>query len=226
MTNNDKVFIGIPAYSRSIDPATLDNINSAGVPVAYQYMVGSLLARNFNNLMCLAYNGREHHGFTHFCLMHADQDILTPGWLCKMLALMRDYKLDVLSAVVRIKDESGDTSCALDVTPENDDVTRLTMGDLSKLPNTFTPQDTGRVFGNNRLLINTGLMLIRMKAVDPVKCHFCINDEIKLCSDGYHAAGMPEDWNFSRMLQRSAISYGATQEIVIGHWGMKRYENF
>lgn len=219
----DKIMIGIPAYSRHIDVATAANIHSAGMPVSYHIEISSLLARCFNTLLCNAYNLREQHGFTHFCLMHADIEVTTDGWAVKMLDEMRHMELGALSAVVPIKQQDGATSTALDVTPEKDDVTILYMHDLFRMPETITGEDTKHLFGNEGLLINTGLMMLDMSKIDPTRQSFHIMDQIIRVDGKYYPRGCPEDWHISRMFRRDGIRYGATRKITVKHWGHHAY---
>jgi hypothetical protein len=157
--------------------------------------------------------------------MHADIEITTSDWLIEMLDEMKKTGVAVLSATVPIKQPNGDTSTAPDIIEGKDDVTLLCMEDICKLPVTITPEICKRVFGNDKLLINTALMLIDMEKVDPERHYFHILDQIKLKNGEYFPAGCPEDWHFSRMLYADKLTYGATRRIAVKHWGFHYYAN-
>lgn len=218
------VLIGLPTYGQTTFTGVMDAMFLTGYPkFAYKRGDISLLAFNFNVLVSEAWNERAEKGYTHFCMMHSD---IGPGkdWLKTMLDIMAEKNFDVLSVVVPIKNNTGLTSTAVDT---DSMPTPLTLTQVhNELPVTFTGEDTKRVYGNDRLLINTGLLLIRMDAIAPPDFYFEIVDRINVEKDGkFKPRNIPEDWHFSRMLYRKKVRYAATRAVEVRHLGAMVFNN-
>jgi predicted O-methyltransferase YrrM len=199
----------------------------AGTPleVLVSYSQGSLLAQNFNSLWCWALN-EAHSGrrVDYFAMLHADVEP-EDGWLDTLVEELEKNQLDVLGAVVPIKDPKGLTSLALD----RDDgdtfrpLCRLMMREVFELPETFTSKDTG-----HPLLLNTGCWVCRFDMKWARKVHFTINDRI-VFNKGlnlYQAQVEPEDWYFSRLCHELGLRIGATRKLRLNHVGKQRFGNF
>ena len=170
----------------------------------------------------MAYNRRKEHGITHFAMIHADV-AAEDWWADKMIAIMEERHLDVLSGIIPIKATNGDTSTALD---GPDGVRRLNLfADLRDKPPTFTPRDCKKWWGNDKLLVNTGLLVIRLAALNPNRQYFSFEDRIVKNGDTYEATNFPEDWMFSRRLRRAGVRYGATRDVQIFHTGVWVWSN-
>ena len=179
----------------------------------------SLLALNFNKIMVEAYNEK----CSYFVILHSDIEILTVFWIDKMVNIMQTKDLGVLSVVSPIKSEKGLTSTALDMETS---IRKLSMFEISmSLPLTFTSIDTFEAFNNGNLLINTGVICVDTSKVDPTQCYFSIEDRIIKKDEKYDVTNISEDWNFSRMLIKNKVKYGATREISIKHYGNTYWDN-
>lgn len=215
-----KVFLAAPHYG-PIEPESAFAVGSAGRQknVLTVSTGGSLLARGFNTLWCQALNTRAEHHWTHFVMIHSDIDP-EHGWLTKLLDEMDRVNADVLSAVVPIKDMTGDSSTAV-LDPERKDVHRLHERDLEKLPATFD----GSHWPNQTLLVNTGLLAVRFDAPWVEHCWFEIVDRIEKLPDGtFEPRGMSEDWNFSLQCKALRKRVFATQIIGLKHIGRMAFE--
>lgn len=212
--------IGIPTYNGWMSVDTAMACAQHGCDrVAWHYSKISLLAYNFNKLLTKALNDK----FDYFCLLHADVAPKEHGWLAHMINIMTEKELKVLSLVLPITSDGRDTSTALDVIGKPH---RIKMVDLPKLPAVFTRKDVKRVYNNDQLLINTGCIVIDLKGFNPRKTWFEIDDSIVKLKDGtYDAKCDPEDWNFSRMLIKNKVPYGATYAIPAVHAGQVQFTN-
>lgn len=188
------------------------------------YSEASLLAANFNICWTWALN-QLHWGkrVDYFAMLHGDVEP-EDHWLDKMIAEMEARDLDVLGAVVPIKDHKGLTSIALE-RPDKDNwrpLCRLTMKEIFRLPVTFTREDTGYP-----LLLNTGCWVCRFDPKWIYKVHFTINDRIVFCEpkNCYIVQVEPEDWYFSRLLGELGLKIGATRCIKIQHRGPAAFTN-
>ena len=217
---SEKGLIGIPTYNGWMTAETSMACAQHGCDrISWHYSKISLLAYNFNNLLVKALNGK----FDYFCLLHADVAPREYGWLNRMINIMDEREFKVLSIVLPITSDGRDTSTALDVVGSP---ARIKMVDLPKLPAVFTRKDTKRIFNNDRLLVNTGCMVIDLRGFNPLKTWFEINDRIVRLKDGtYQAKCDPEDWNFSRMLMKNKVPYGATYAIPAVHAGQVQFTN-
>jgi len=217
---SEKALIGVPTYNGWVSADTAMACSQHGCErVAWHYSKISLLAYNFNKLLTKALNDK----FDYFCLLHADVAPKERGWLKRMIGMMEEKQYKVLSLVLPITSNGLDTSTALDAIGEP---RRLKMAELPQLPVVFDGRDTKRVFNNSKLLVNTGCMLIDLRDFRPKKSWFEINDSIVQLKDGtYDAKCDPEDWNFSRMLIKNRVPYGATYAIPAIHAGQVQFTN-
>jgi len=235
---SEVVFVGIPTYDQRVSAGTMMAVLVGGrnVRCVVQYGNASLLAHNFNILLSAALNLRWQVGLTHFLLLHADVVPHGERWLETMLDEMERHHVQVLSAVIPIKDHRGLTSTALDTSGLKDvepwRCRRLTLTECDKLPVTFDGREAAAGIDlwpkhlEPVLLVNTGLMLIDLRAkwVDDV-C-FTVRDQIgRNAEDRRTAYCEPEDWGFSRWLHSRCIPYKATRCVAVGHAGNAFYES-
>lgn len=164
-------------------------------------------------------------GCTHFAMIHNDI-IALPGWLDKMLALAEKHDADILSVISPIKDERGLTSFALDeeIEPGNGGLPveyaprRLTLTEIyDNYPETFEVP--------GKLLINTGLMLVRLKNPLTEELYFAFDDKIIKQKGKFIPVGISEDWFFSRLAQAKGLKVFATREIKLNHAGRFLFGN-
>ena len=212
-----RVFLGVPTHDGKISARTALAMDRCGKIdlLVKQYTSLSLLANNFNSLVCSAYNDKEHRP-EYFCMLHADVAPMDAGWLNQMIDILTGRRLDVLSVALPIKALGGLTSTALDRDPRP---RRLTMHEIiHELPPTFGRKEVGEKYGNDRLLFNTGLLLWRMDAIDPKLYTFHIDDWI-LSDDAGTLSPFcqPEDWNFSRAVMHYGLKYAVTSAVKAEH---------
>jgi hypothetical protein len=212
-----KVYLGIPTHDRRLDQSTAWATHTTGLELGKTLGLAikarSLLCVNFNELLCEAINAKT---YTHFCLLHADIGPLQDGWMARMLEIMKERKVDVLSVVSPIKDDERRTSCSLG---SEGGVKALYFKDLEGLPLTFGRKECEEKFGNKNLFFNTGCLMIRLKDLDPTKLLFQMVDNISNVDGHYCVANLPEDWLFSQKCMQNAVSYAVTTEIEIEHVG-------
>lgn len=229
-----RVVLGMPGYGKQTASAgrgfwrACRDMSS----VWSYYQAGSLLACNFNQLWCLALN-LAHRGerVDYFAMLHDDvgpEDF----WLDKLIDEMEENRLDVLGAVVPIKDNRGMTSLALHREGDNwMPLARLTMHDVFELPETFTSEDIGAP-----LLLNTGCWVVKWNQEWCRTVHFEINDRIVFnrTANRYQSQTEPEDWHFSRQLHEIGsgptegmprLRIGATRKIGLVHQGEMDFTN-
>ncbi len=187
---------------------------------------GSLLARVFNRLWCLALNWNEKNPeqiITHFGMLHADL-IVSPNWLPILWAEMKATDADLVSVVVPIKNEDGLTSTAISSTDRFRVERRLTMKEVMRLPETFDAEACG--YPGETILANTGCWLARFDRLWKYDVHFEINDRIRKDPSGqYIAETEPEDWNFSRQIWKHGGKIVATRKVIANHIGIKSFPN-
>ena len=173
----------------------------------------SLLAYAFNTLWVHALAERK-NGLTHFLLLHADIVPYDDDWLSQLYHEMERVGAQVLAAVSPLKGPSGLTSTALDGTP----LRRFTMTEIMAQPETFTHPD---------LLINTGMLLVDMRADWVEQIAFTIKDGISKNPDGsYTVLCASEDWDFSRQARRLGVQLWATRKVRLCHVGQGYFPNF
>jgi len=220
-----RIVLGMPGYGRQSAGAGRSFWHACRdmSRVWNYYQCGSLLASNFNQLWCLALN-LSHAGerVDYFAMLHDDVSA-DDYWLDTMIAELEDNHLDILGAVVPIKDTRGMTSLALDGDDNWLPFARLSMHDIYELPETFTSAD----LANKPLLINTGCFVVKWNQDWCRQVRFEINDRIvfnRACNR-YQAQTEPEDWYFSRLCHEIGLRIGATRKVAIRHQGDMEFSN-
>lgn len=217
-----KVYLGLPCYGDHIHIATMASVFACGVKdIKIEAKSNSLLCHCFNLLLANAINDHA----THFVLLHSD---CAPesGWLAKMLEIIESHQLAALSVVSPIKTHRGLTSTALDYADRGP--RRLTLKEIhNKLPETFTVEDTQYAFpdGHERLLINTGCLLIDLQRFDHRPPAFKTQDAWCFSEKWLGAWTFPEDWGFSRELAGLGLRYAATRAVGLVHYGAAPFVN-
>lgn len=233
------VFLGVPTGGGVLDHGTAHAILCAPrfVRCAPAFNSFSLLAANFNFLLTSALNLRA-DGFTHFCLLHNDVVPQGETWLADLLEEMERAEASAIAAVIPIKDDRGLTSTAMDYSGLPDvspfAARRLTMTEIARMPETFDADEAEAYlpdFPCNQidpvLLINTGLLLIDIRQPWVEQVCFTVDDVIRRnpVTGAYEAFTDPEDWNFSRQMQRLGVRYVATRRVRVEHVGRCGYPN-
>ncbi len=188
----------------------------------------SFLTLQFNKFWCMALNDSA---VTHFVMLHADVIPKDTKWLNKLLTLADGKNADVLSVVCRLKRDDGITSTALGKVGEYGNFRRLTLKEVRRLPETFNAQDVEKLFeweGANRLLVNTGCMVVRMQKRSVLETmRFTVNNWIKKDKRGkFYPLSEPEDWEWSVQAADNGLSVWATRALGLKHVGRKEYDSF
>lgn len=225
MDDRRRIVLGMPGYGRQSAGAgrSFWHACSDMSRVWNYYQCGSLLASNFNQLWCLALNlSHNGHRVDYFAMLHDDVSC-DDYWLDTMIGELEDNQLDVLGAVVPIKDTRGMTSLALHGEDNWLPFARLSMHDIYELPETFTSSD----LDNRPLLINTGCFVVRWDQDWCRQVRFEINDRIVFNRrvNRYQAQTEPEDWYFSRLCHELGLRIGATRKVAISHQGDMEFSN-
>lgn len=179
----------------------------------------SILTLTFNTLLAQALNYRDRQGATHFAMLHNDVVPVEPNWVDVLMEEMEKHDLDMISAVVPIKNEKGLTSTATDHMGYPWGVRRLTMTEIMELPETFTAADVKHREDGACLLLNTGCWLMRI--TEPWMAGLCFRqtDRIVWCmsENGWAAQSQSEDWDFSRQMAARGCRLGATRKVKLFH---------
>ncbi len=188
------------------------------------YTESSLLAANFNIHWASALNCELFgNPIDYFAMLHSDVQPVD-YWIDELVEEMEKRGLDILSAVVPIKDGRGMTSTGLG-NPENSwrPHFRLTVKEVYDLPETFTAADLGHP--DKPLLINTGCWVCRFDHAWASKIHFQVNDRIIMKDGRYQQEVEPEDWHFSRIAHGLGLKVGATRKVALSHRGPAEFTN-
>jgi len=224
---SQNVFLAVPVGANGdLSVAThraISVLPSSPHKVQCEHNGSSALTFNFNHLWASALN-RAVRGepLDAFAMLHTDIMPQGDDWLDRMLAIFERTQADVLSVIIPIKDEKGLTSTALDTsrwTPR-----RLTMHEVFTLPPTFDGALIREKFGAP-LLLNTGLMLVRMGRSWNSEVCFTIDNKIDRVGEHFVAFFEPEDWKFSRWANAKDLKLVATREILAGHIGQTVFRN-
>jgi hypothetical protein len=215
---NPHVMLAVPTYDGWVHHghvlSTIDALQS-GVRLSTVFIQTSLLTKGFNQLWCEALNRRKPLGLTHFLMVHSDIAIVTDSWLKKMLSIADEYGADVLSAVSPMKTADGLTSTAIEL-GEPFPVKRYTLYEVHAGPATWT---------HEKLLVNTGVMLVDFRKPWVERIRFTNTDEILEREGKYEARSLPEDWQFSRDARALGAQVFATREIRVEHFGSLNYSS-
>lgn len=242
-----KVFIGMPTHDgRAEIGASCAIFNQACKPAENAHEViacshsASLINYNMNALYCMALNARESHGIEWFAMVHSD---ITPTqyWLDALLAEAEHYGADLITGVAPIKDARGVTSTGIGH-PDHSWTpwTRLTLSQLHHpdFPDTFDigmcvealsklPENLRLDAPKTHLLVNTGVMAIKVTEPWSDKLVFTTNDRIFKTEDGkYIAKTESEDWRFGKLAASLGAKVFATTAVGIKHHGIAQYNNF
>jgi len=185
----------------------------------YTYNRGnSILTQTFNELFCDALNARDTEGVTHFAMLHNDV-VPEKNWLSTLIDEMEECDLDVLSAVVPLKNQHGLTSTGVDTPGYPWGVHRLTMREVMELPPTFTAADVPFRQPDACLLLNSGCWAMRLTEPWVEGLHFRQQDRIVWClaTKSWAAQSISEDWDFSRQLHTRGCRVAATRKVALYH---------
>lgn len=179
----------------------------------------SIITTTFNKMLCEVMNSKEE--FTYLAMLHAD---IVPDmyWLDTLIQELETNNLDMLSAVVPIKDDRGLTSTGLEVEATQWAVRRLTgreIFDEWKLPPTFRVEDVPVRQGTQGLLLNSGCWVMRWDRAWKHGLFFRQQDRIawSLMEQKFGNESASEDWDWSRQLLSRGCRLGATTKVGLYH---------
>ena len=215
------IFLSLPNYGQ-YEPQSLFTILGASKKhdVKIFSHTSSMLVDSFNTCWCEMLNTPD---VEYFAMLHAD--VITEGpWLDTLVDELEAMELDVLSVVLPLKDEKGITSTG--ILSGDEQVTRLTLSEVSSLSDTFDADDIGESLGyEGTLLVNTGMWVAKvgdwMKKFDGFRAHSQIVKKNGL----YETLNSPEDWDFSVWCSENGVKVAATSLIKAGHVGKKTWRN-
>jgi hypothetical protein len=185
----------------------------------------SIITTTFNKLLVEVMNSDD--TFTHLLMLHAD---IVPDMFFadKLVEELEVNDLDMLSAVVPIKNERGTTSTGVEVIGTQWAVRRLCMNEIYgwDLPPTFKAEDIPGRQVDQGLLLNSGCWVMRWDRPWIKGLHFRQHDRIvwSLSEQKYGTESASEDWDWSRQLLNRGCRLGATTKVKLHHQDPK-YHN-
>jgi hypothetical protein len=226
------IYIAMPSYDGTGRIESPDSVVRVGFrePTAYffRYRTSSLLADCFNTMWCEAINMNAEY----FVMLHPDI-WPSPGWVSDLMRIRAERNVDVVSAVVAIKDNQGISSTAIgNPTDPWRLVKRLTMREVHKLPQTFSAADCG--YPECPLMVNTGCWICDLsrpwvRALDQngmAKFCFNLHSRIRLLNGTLQSESCrSEDWEMSRHIWENGGTCLATREIETVHFGVHGFGN-
>lgn len=232
----DVVFLALPNTGSVLADAE-SNRDKASAKRRYlvRHPKAAAATLNYNALWTDALNSRDYYGLTHFASFHNDIMIGVDFWLDVMIDEMNACGADMISSVVRIKDNSGCTSTGVLLGDEYAGTRRLTMKEIERLPPTFCAADVERVLGfKGELAVNNGIFVCDF--TKPWVEHICekdgrvrgftATDHIYKDESGLWVAAIDtEDWKFSRWAAEQGLKVFATNKLLNDHEGPGRYRN-
>ena len=230
-TDRKVLYLGMPCHAqpelgaaRGLFRATRGG-PKAPIEVQVTYVQASLLNANCNALLAWALSAKKAgRRVDYFGILHAD--VCPPDHWAEVLVEELEAKgLDLLSVAVPIKDPRGLVSTAIGHPGAQDYYKahcRLTMGELYRLPPTFTAEDLG--CPDRPLLVNTGLFVARMGPWAERVVFQDLNRIIET-ADGYRVETFPEDWHFARQCWQLGLKIGCTRKVVVDHRGPQAFSS-
>lgn len=179
----------------------------------------------FNKLWCEFLNGREEHKFTHWVMHHNDIEA-EPLWADGLAEIQEKHQADIVSCVVRYKDDRNLTTTAT-LDKKTGKVRRLTVTEVDRLPQeAFSIEDVNAIgIPGDVLLLNTGLWIVDAKKDWLTKVHFRQHDRIRQNESGkWQAYSLTEDWDVSIQLHDRGLKVLGTNALKPIHHGYKAYE--
>lgn len=210
-----KTYLAIPNCGWVEQEVVKTITNASRNPLTFCTRPSSMLTDNFNELWCEFMN----KDYTHFAMLHADISAEN-YWVDKLLTIMEEKQADIVSVVMPIKDNTGDTSTAF--LPDGETkVRRLTLKEIRGLPETFCASDVGL----GTLLVNTGLWLAKKGEWCQKFKGFHAISEVYM-EEKWKARRISEDWLFSMEAKELGAKIYANRSISATHIGRQGWRNF
>jgi len=149
------------------------------------------------------------------------------------------HKADLLSAVVPVKNNSGQTTTAIaNPAREYGCLFRLTQAQVRHpyFPDTFGINEAADAIERlpadlcvpevprQALLVNTGCMVYRLSHWRP-GIKFANADDIVFVDGRHKAVTRSEDWTFSKLIADHGGRVMATRLVAIRHWGKRPFDS-
>ena len=224
------VFLAAPTYSgiRHDGSATGIRFCTRRHLVNVPPSKSSLMDRGMNVLWSMALEDHDRGRADLFAMIHSDVEP-EMFWLDAYVEIMMHRGVDVVSGIIPCKEGTGRTSVAIDDPDDPIGVERvLTLDEVYNLPETFGAE----VCPGRRLLVNNGLLLVDLRKPwcdDPSILWHTENriDRIKQPDGSIRriVRCYPQDWYFSRQVQRLGGTVAATRKVQIIHHGDGIYPN-
>jgi hypothetical protein len=227
-----RVFLATPTYdnTRAEGSATAIRQCTRRYATAVWPHTSSLMDQNFNILLARALEERDAGRATHFAMIHADVETeYGSPWLDTLMDVMTAKGADLVAAIVPTKEGLGRTSTAIDHAEDEWGLERvLTMHEVMRLPDSFGAE----VCPGRRLLVNNGLMLLDLRRdwFDDPSLRWHTENRIKVeklpgGKTKRTVQCVPQDWFFSRTLQKLGGSVVATRRVPVLHHGRMAWGN-
>ncbi len=223
-----RVYLALPSY-HSHEPENSESVHQAILPgsqtdvlIDYGCSIRSLLARQFNDFWAAAEkkNRKENLNLTHFAMMHSDVCVKNRGWLDLLIDELEKKDVDVMAAVIAVKNITGDTSTRIAEKKTRKMGPPLNLKELREMPRTFTIEDFHPIDHEKyALCVNTGLWVCKFPQPWTRKVHFEIKDWFDEVDGDLVARTLPEDWHFSLQLANLGVKVGATRVLSVDHIG-------
>lgn len=185
-------------------------------------LAGSHLPKNFARLWVEAVGS----GCKYFAMIHADV-AATRYWLDEMIEVLESADADIVSAVVAIKDHTGDSSTAYEIEPRRP--RRLSLAQIQQLPAVFSDQDVAELVGSPvTLLVNTGLWVARLDRPWATEIDYFVVDARIVWDVPNKTASVlvnSEDWELSRRFKELGLRVLVNRQILTVHHGSAQYTN-
>ena len=211
--------VGVPTAG-AIHPTALAGLFQPASKMRFtvQPEITSLPTHGFNKLVCLALNNRTTVGFTDFAMHHSDIEA-QPSWLDVLREERDRVGADIISACIRLKDETELTSTG--IRARGEDIRRLSLAEIAKLPRTFCADD---VELGKELAINSGLWLASLDVLEDCP-GFQTWSEIRKVNGLHHPVVLSEDWAFAEWAAKTGKKVFATSAVIAVHHGDYDYRN-
>lgn len=182
----------------------------------------SILVKSHSEPIKRAVTEQRQSGATHLAICHAD---ILPQlhWLDALHAELAATGVDVLSVLMPKKEDSGETSTAIECVQDGKLRRRLlTMREAATLPETFTAADLNP---DGWLLVNTGLLLARLDRPWWREIAWHHYEHRDVSQEPPLSDYETEDWCMSRQLHIAGAQVACTRKIAAGHRGTFDYPN-
>lgn len=195
---------------------------------------------DMNALWAQAQNLYEAGKITHFAMLHSDV-VPMAYWLDVLIGEMEDRSLDMISAIIPIKDARGVTSSGIgSLSNPWGAFRRFTMRETMSIPEMLQLSDTPYADDPDKFLLhNTGCFVCDLRNPlfsstredGSLRCFFDFPTKITRSEQGPNAGQWinhreSEDWFFSRAVHELGGKTALTRRVTLAHRGALDYINY